>query len=120
LSIKPAYVPRVSSATPELGWRVKPLTVHLVNDGPGGRPAQQCVAFPIVGVWIHHHALHRRGGVVAFQARSLAAVILGNNNAAPVGVKIFVRVQAMRPEIDYLMSRLAEVATNSSFKPNPP
>src|SRR6476620_2113302 len=61
--------------------------VHLVNDGPGGRPLQPCVAFPIIGVWIHYHALHRCGGVVAFQARSIAAVIVGNNYAAPVWVK---------------------------------
>ena len=60
--------------------------VHLVNDAPRGRPAQRCLAFPIVRVWIHHHALHRRGGVVAFQACSFAAVILRNNYAAPVWI----------------------------------
>ena len=45
------------------------------------------VAFPIVGVGIHHDALHRRRGVVAFPARRLATVILGNNDAAAVWVK---------------------------------
>ena len=48
---------------------------------------QQCVVFPIVRVGIHHHALHRRRGVVTFETRSIAAVILGNNKAAPVWVK---------------------------------
>ncbi len=38
-------------------------------------------------MWVHHHALHRRRGVVAFPARGIAAVILGNNYAAAVGVK---------------------------------
>src|SRR5580693_3431728 len=61
--------------------------MHLVNDGPRGRPAKRCVAFPIVRVWIDHHALHRRGGVVAFPARSIAAVILGNNYAASIRIK---------------------------------
>jgi hypothetical protein len=37
--------------------------------------------------WIHHHALHRRGGVVAFEARGIAAVILGNNHAAPIRIE---------------------------------
>ena len=45
------------------------------------------VAFPIVSVGIHYDALHRRGGIVAFEASSIAAVILGNNYAAPVGVE---------------------------------
>ena len=48
---------------------------------------QQGVALPVVGTAIHDDALHRRGGVVASQARSIAAVILGNNNAAPIGVE---------------------------------
>ena len=61
--------------------------VHLVNNGPGGRPTQQDVAFPIVSVGIHDDALHRSGSVVAYLARSLPAVIPGNNYAAPIGVE---------------------------------
>ncbi len=52
-----------------IGMARETCNVHLVNDGPGGRAPQRRVAFPIVRVRIHHHALHRRGGVVAFEAR---------------------------------------------------
>ena len=72
---------------PGTGMARETSHVHLVNDGPGGGAVQRRVAFPIVSVGIHHHALHRRGGVVAFEASSIAAVIPGNNYAAPVRVE---------------------------------
>jgi hypothetical protein len=72
---------------PGAGMSGEASYVHLINDGPRGRSAQQRVAFPIVRVWIHHHTLHRRGCVVAFQVRSHATVVLWNNYAAPVWVQ---------------------------------
>src|SRR5215470_6025676 len=61
--------------------------MHLVNDRLGGRALQWSVAFPIVSVSIDHDALHRGGCVVAFEASGVAAVIPGNDYAAPVRVK---------------------------------
>ena len=61
--------------------------VHLVDDGPRGRPSQRRITFPIVRARIHHHALHRRRGVVAFSTGSVAAVVLRNNDAAAVRVE---------------------------------
>ena len=55
--------------------------VHLVDDGPRGRALQRRVPFPVVRVRIHHHALHRCRGVVAFLPRGVAAVVLWNNHA---------------------------------------
>ena len=76
------------SETPELGWRVKPANVHLVDDGLGGRAAQRRVAFPIVRAAgppprssSPSKALSPRGRL------RLAAVIPGNNHAAPVRVE---------------------------------
>src|SRR5712672_3148575 len=58
--------------------------VHLVDDGPGCRALQRRVALPIVSAGIHDDALHRGGGVVAFEASSVAAVIPRNNYPASV------------------------------------
>ena len=60
--------------------------VHLVNDGPRGRPLQRRVAFPVVRGRIDHHALHRRRGVVALPCARLAAVVSsGTTTPRPYG-----------------------------------
>src|SRR5262249_4052038 len=61
--------------------------MHLVNDSLGGRALEWWVAFPIVSVSINHDALHRGGCIVALEASGIAAVIPGNDYAAPVRVK---------------------------------
>src|SRR5215471_965389 len=61
--------------------------MHLVNDRLGGRALEWCVAFPIVSASINHDALHRGGCIVALEASGIAAVIPGNDYAAPVRVK---------------------------------
>ena len=56
------------------------------------------ITFPIVSVRIHHHTLHRRRGVVAFTFGRATAVILGDNDAAPVRVQEnFAAVKAHSP-----------------------
>src|SRR5882672_6741301 len=72
-----------SFRNPGIGMARETCNVHLVDDGTGGRAVQGLVALPIVGVWIHHHALHRGGGIVAFKASGIAAVVPRNNYAAP-------------------------------------
>ncbi len=44
---------------PGAGMAGEASHVHFINDGSRGRPMQWRVAFPIVGVGIHHNALHR-------------------------------------------------------------
>src|SRR5260370_11977482 len=61
--------------------------VHLVNDGLRSRPAKRSIAFPIVRLRIDEDALHRRGGVVTFQAGGLAAVLLWNGDGASVRIQ---------------------------------
>src|SRR5579862_7974745 len=61
--------------------------MHLVNNGARGRVMKWSIAFPIVGVGIHHDTFHRRRGVSALPTRRLAIVPLGNNDAAAVRVK---------------------------------
>ena len=61
--------------------------VHLVNDGPGGRPVQGRVAFPIVGAGIDDDAFHGRRRVIALDARRFTAIVLGNNHAAAIGIQ---------------------------------
>ena len=51
-----------------------------------GRRSER-VAFPVVCGWIDYDALHRRGGIVAFEARGIAAVIAGDGYGAPIGIK---------------------------------
>src|SRR4029453_9596801 len=75
----------------------EPSHVQLVNDRPGGRPLKRRVAFPIVGLWIDHHALHGGRGVVALAARSLAAVIFGNDDAASIRIEEHLRGVEPRP-----------------------
>ena len=48
---------------------------------------KQLIAFPVVAVKVHHHAFHRRGGIVALAARGSAVVIPRNYHPAAVGVK---------------------------------
>ncbi len=45
------------------------------------------VAFPIVGGRIRHHALHRRGGVVAGLGGGCAAVFRRHHHAAAIGIQ---------------------------------
>ena len=84
---------RASCSLREPGARIagEPSHVQLVNDRPGGRPLQRRVALPIVGLWIDHHALHGGRGVVALPARSLAAVIFGDDHAAPIRIEEHLR-----------------------------
>ena len=61
--------------------------VHLVNDRPRGRPAQRRVAFPVVGARIRHHALHRRGGVVAGLGGGFTTVLRRHHHAAAIRIQ---------------------------------
>jgi hypothetical protein len=45
------------------------------------------VPFPVVRGRIHHDALHRRRGVVAFLAGSLATVVLRNDNTPAIRIE---------------------------------
>jgi len=61
--------------------------MHLVDDGPDGPVLQRFIALPVVCGGIHHYALHCFGSVITFPAGSLAAVVPGNDNTAPIWVK---------------------------------
>ena len=61
--------------------------VHLVDDGPrrgsfsGVSPSQSYARR------IHHHAFHGRGAVVSRLAGGLAGIVLGDHDAAPIGIE---------------------------------
>ena len=65
----------------------EPTDVHLVHDRVRRGPSQRGVAFPVVRAAIHHHTLHRRGGVVARSLRRLAAVARRHDHTAAVGIE---------------------------------
>ena len=65
----------------------EPAHVRLVHDCARGRPAQRRVPFPLVRVRVHHHALHRRGGVVTVLGSRSAPVAVRHDHAAPVRVE---------------------------------
>src|SRR6478672_4353501 len=60
--------------------------MHFVYDGLRRGPIEGCVAFPIVGTRICHHALHRRRGIVAFLSGSVATVVLRNDRAPAIWI----------------------------------
>ena len=59
--------------------------MHLF-DGARGGPLQRYITFPIVRVYIHHDALHRRRGIVAGLPGG-ATVGLRDYDAAAIGVE---------------------------------
>src|SRR5262245_28057487 len=61
--------------------------MHLVDDGPRGRPIKWRIAFPIIRVHICDHALHGCRRIVAGLPRSVATVVFWNNDAAPVRIE---------------------------------
>src|SRR5262245_35158639 len=61
--------------------------VHLVHNSARGGPFWLCVTFPVIGVHIYNHTLHRFRGIVAGLLRGIATVIPWNNDAAPVGIE---------------------------------
>ena len=71
---------------PELGCRVKPAYVHLVDDGLGEGPPEGLVAFPVVCRQVRDQALHGDGGVVARGGRGDTVVAGGQGHAAAVGI----------------------------------
>src|SRR5262245_30071870 len=69
--------------------------MHFVNNGLRRGSLERRVAFPIVGMRIHHDALHRPRGIVTFVSGSLATVALRNYYAPSVWVeKHFGRIEA--------------------------
>ena len=61
--------------------------MHFVDDGPGGRPVEWRVTFPIVRTQTNHHTLHSRRAIVAFLPGSFATVILRHNGAASIRIE---------------------------------
>ena len=48
---------------------------------------QRCVAFPIVGLHIHDHALHRFRGIVSNLPGGVATVVLWNRRTASIRIE---------------------------------
>ena len=65
----------------------KSLYMHFVDDRLRRWPSEWCVAFPVVQTWIHDHAFHRRGGIVAFLSRGFTGVVSRNGNSATIRVE---------------------------------
>src|SRR5262247_1072781 len=65
----------------------KAAHVHFVDDGSSGRAFQRHVTFPIVRGWVHHDALHRRRGIVAFLTGGITTVLLRYHNAATIRIE---------------------------------
>src|SRR5205807_7889725 len=61
--------------------------VHFIYDGSRGQLFQWGICFPIIGVGIDHHALHRRRRVVAFVPSCLPTVAFGNNNTTTIWIQ---------------------------------
>ena len=65
----------------------KTAHMHLVNDGAGPRPLQGNVTLPVIRVWVRDHALHGRGGVVAFATGCLTAIVFRHHDGAAIWVE---------------------------------
>jgi hypothetical protein len=65
----------------------KAAHMHFIDDGLRGWPPQRLVAFPIVGGWIDHDALHRGSTVNSGLFGGIAAVEIRNGDATAVGIK---------------------------------
>lgn len=85
--MRPANVPRVFSAMPELGWRVEPRTcISYTMVCVEGRP-RGGVALPVVRGDVDHDAFRGHPGVVARASRGVAIVGFGDHDASSVGVQ---------------------------------
>src|SRR5690606_9968570 len=60
--------------------------MHFVDDGADRRRAERHVSFPIVGPWVHDHALHGLPDVRAGARGRLPAVSARGQNEQTVGV----------------------------------
>src|SRR5579864_5176839 len=61
--------------------------MRFVDDRLRRWPSEWCVALPVVQTWIHDHALHRRGCVVAILSRRFTRVVARNGNSATIRVE---------------------------------
>ena len=59
--------------------------MHFVDDGPGGRPVEWRVTFPIVRTQTNHHTLHSRRAIVAFLPAASRQQFFGTTVPRPYG-----------------------------------
>src|SRR5262245_60425084 len=61
--------------------------VHLINNGPGGRPLERRVSLPIIRGGIHDHAFHCRRCISSFPTRCHPTVRFRHDDAAAIGIE---------------------------------
>ncbi len=69
------------------GMAGKPAHVHLIHDGSGGRSLERRIAFPIVRLHIHDHALHGGCAIVSRLGCGDAAVLLRHRHSPAIGIE---------------------------------